>query len=293
MAVKTRRRRFSARLEKRGPLIFDDAPAPLRIGYIKLLLPTYVGESQSTRIARREPLGINEVHELFLARCRIDGYPHEWGGSSSWEALTTHLKSSYWAQFFDFVELLAEMLIEENDRIPFDSPANFDDYRVRINNLMDEENIGWKMDAHGELKRKIRAMDRSISSAEAALDSRFKSAREHYRRSMSYLLSHPIDEANSVREIISALESVAKVIVPKAATLGAGVKELRKKSALNRWGLEIIDKLYAYSNESPFIRHGQINGVAPTRAEAEMIVQTALAMICYVIEVEGKSVERT
>ncbi|WP_285446325.1 hypothetical protein [Xanthomonas sp. fls2-241-TYG-148] len=292
MAVQTKRRRFSARLENRGPLIFDDAPATLRIGYIKLLLPTYVGESRSTRLARREPLGIDEVHELFLARCRIDGDPHEWGESSSWEALTTHLKSSCWAQFFDFVELLGEMLIEKNDCIPFDSPAKFDGYRVRINDLMDEENIGWQMDFHGELKRKIRAMDRSITSAEAALDGRFRSAREHYRRSMRYLLTHPVDEANSIREIISALESVTKVIVPKAATLGSGLKELRKKSNLNRWGLEIIEKLYAYSNESPFIRHGQINGVAPTRVEAEMIVQTALAMICYLIEAGGDNVER-
>ncbi|WP_326520275.1 hypothetical protein [Xanthomonas sp. 3075] len=292
MVVQTKRRRFSARLEKRGPLIFDDAPLSLRVGYIKLLLPTYVGESRSTRIARREPLGIDEVHELFLARCRIDGDPHEWGECSSWEALTTHLKGSCWPQFFDFVELLAELLIEKDDHFPFDSPAKFEVYRIRLNDLLDEENIGWQMDAHGELKRKIRAMNRSISSADAALDSRFKSAREHYKRSLSYLLTHPVDEANSVREIISALESVIKVIAPKVATLGAGVKELRKRGDFNRWSLDIIEKLYAYSNDSPFVRHGHIDGVAPTRAEAEMIVQTALSMICYLIEVGGEGAER-
>lgn len=281
-----RRKKFSARLEKVGAPIVDDAPNTLRIGYIKLVLPTYVGEGHSGRGMRAEPLAAYEVHELFLARCRTDAEPHEWGEASSWDALCSHLKSCSWAHFFDFVELIAELLLDKDDNIPFDSDTGFDVYHLRVNELLDEETIGWRMDGKGELRRNIPTMNKVASSAEAALDGRFKVAREHYRRALSSLLAHPVDEANGVREAVSALESVAKVIVPRSATLGAAVKELRKDACFNRRALDIVERLYTYSNETALVRHGQVDGVPPTRAEAEMVVHAALAMICYIIEVD-------
>ena len=282
MTTKTVKRRFSMRLKKPGVLIFDDAPASLRLGYVALVLPGFV--EPAYRSYNSAPLEVDSIHQLFLARARIDAEPHMWGESSSWDALTSHLKLCDWAQFFDFVELVAELLIDADDRIPHDSDAKFSCYRDALNDLLDEESIGWRMDGAGELKRKVPALRRAIESADGALDKRFSIARQHYKRALQYLLTHPVDEGNSIKEIVSALESVAKVLAPKASTLGAAVAELRKDSRFNRWALDIAEKVYAYSNASPFVRHGQTSGQAPTRAEAEMIVQSGLALICYLVE---------
>ncbi len=281
------RRRFSARLATPREPILDDAPASLRLGYVKIVLPPYLGETNTPRHFRKEPLDTYETHEIFLARCRIDAEPHDWAESSSWQALTSHLKQCEWSLFFDFVELIAELLIEKDDSIPFDSDVQFSAYRTQVNILLGEENIGWQMDADGELRRKTQAMKSAIVATDTALKKPYAIARQHYKRGLAALFSHPMDEATAIREVISALESAAKVIVPRTKTLGTAVIELRKDPRYNRWGLDIIEKLYTYSNNAAFVRHGQRNGDPPHRTEAEMVFQTSLAMICYLIEMAG------
>lgn len=283
------RKRFSARLTTPPAPILNDAPSSLRLGYIKLVLPPYLGERNASHRLRQEPLDTYETHETFLARSRIDAEPHDWCESSAWQALADHLKHCEWSLFFDFVELVAELLIEKDDSIPFDSDVQFSTYRNRVNNLLEEEHIGWQMGADGELHRKTQAMKQAIAAADAALSKPYAMARQHYARGVRALFSHPIDEATAIREIISALECVSKVLAPKSKTLGTAIIDLRKNPRYNRWGLDITDKLYTYSNNAAFVRHGQTTGKAPDRAEAEMIFQTSLAMICYLIENSGVS----
>jgi hypothetical protein len=44
--------------------------------------------------------------------------------------------------------------------------------------------------------------------------------RVHYQKAQAYLYQYPIDEANSIKEIVSALECVSKAFFTKASTLG-------------------------------------------------------------------------
>ncbi len=280
------RARFSARqVSHDRKLIIDDAPERTRIGYIRGVLEKFVGETWRQRGARPEPLEISEVHSQFITICRLDAEPHDWSEQGSWPALTSHLKSCDWTQFYDFVELLGDLLIGHDDHIPFDSSIDFDGYRGMVNALFDEDRIGWVLDPTSSLVRRARALERAVVGAETALTGPFRIARDHYRKALQYLLQHPVDEGNSVKEIISAVESVAKVVSPGASTLGKALIELKKDGRFDPRLLQVMEKLYAYSNDAAMVRHGQVAGRGPTIAEAELTVHLGLASICYLTAV--------
>lgn len=76
----TNRMRFSARYQNGSQdqnLILEDAPRPTRIGYIKGILGSFVGDKSSYRghSNRSEPLDTTETHEKFIALIRDESDP--------------------------------------------------------------------------------------------------------------------------------------------------------------------------------------------------------------------------
>ena len=70
--------------------------------------------------------------------------------------------------------------------------------------------------------------------------------------------------ADSVRESISAVESVARRIAPESSTLGQALKILENKGLLdNRQLKNGFEKLYAYTNSEQGIRHPLLEKNAP------------------------------
>lgn len=283
--------RFSARLaaNQKRPLILDDAPRPLRIGYIKRILNRYVGGPRGYGNNCKEPLDANEMHQNFIALIREEGDPWDFDENSSWAALTEHLKCCEWTAFYDFVEMLGAQLIEKDDEIPFDATVHFSTYMSQVNALFAEDGIGWALNNKSELVRvHPKVLVDSLSAADSALSKDFQTARIHYKKSVDYLYRHPIDEANSIKEIISAVESVARVIEPKASTLGDAIKRLRKDSQFNSMLLDPLEKLYVYCNATALVRHGHSDGVTPTTSDAELALLIGVGYIRYLIEVNER-----
>ncbi|WP_141401649.1 hypothetical protein [Stenotrophomonas sp. CC120223-11] len=264
------------------PLILDDAPAHTRIGYLRAVLTRFAGHRHGS-LPRFQPLIAGELHEVFITICRLDAEPHDWDEQSEWNALSSHLKSCEWPLFFEFVELVGEQLIGVDDSIPFDSDVNFDSYRSSVNELLEADGIGWVLNEKSQLTRRLKALQRAAASADAALTEKFENARVHYQKAMQYLLRHPIDPGNSVKEIACALESVARVLDAKATTLNNALKNRRTDERFSPRLLDMLEKFYAYTNATPFVRHGQVKGAPPTLAEAELAIQVGLASICYLI----------
>lgn len=278
--------RFSARLAatQKKPLILDDAPRPLRIGYIKRILGKFVGESRGIRQQRTEPLDIGEVHQAFIALIREEADPWDFDDNNSWSALTYHLKGCEWSAFYDFVEMLGAHLIEKDDEIPFDQTLHFSAYQSQVNSLLVEDGIGWALNNKSELIRAHpKVLAESLAATDSALSKNFENARIHYQKAAQYLHRHPIDEANSIKEIISAVESVARAIEPKASTLGDAIKRFRKDVRFNPALLEPLEKLYAYSNAAALVRHGHAEGSKPSVADAELALLIGVAYIRHLI----------
>jgi hypothetical protein len=277
--------RFSARFAAtKGTqlLVLEDAPRPTRIGYIKGILGDFVG-------ATTQPLSTYGVHQEFIALVRDEANPSDYDPYDAWEALTYHLKQCSWLEFYDFVELVGGLLLAREDDDPF-SEDYYKNYQARLNALLQEDSIGWSLDNRSHLTRQIpKALAKRVKLTEDQLSDKFATARVHYQKAVTYLYQHPIDEANSVKEIVSALESVAKVIVPQASTLGDAIKTLRKDSAYSAHLLDALEKLYVYSNATPLIRHGHATPGRPSLPEAELSLHIGVAFIRYLINAgEGR-----
>lgn len=284
--------RFSARLEAskgKRAVILEDAPRPTRIGFIKGILGTFVGSDGGYRQQRKEPLETSEVHHEFTALIRDEADPWDYDDQSAWGALTHHLKECQWAEFYDFVELLGALLIKKEAEGPFDEPDHFKAYQTKVNALFQEDGIGWSLGDKSELYRQVpKSLAKRIAGSEALLTDQFDTARVHYQKALTYLHQHPIDEANSIKEIVSALESVSRVLFPKASTLGDAVKLMRKDSKYAPHLVDALEKLYAYSNATPLVRHGHAKQGRPVLPEAELALFMGAAFIRYLIDMGKK-----
>lgn len=284
--------RFSARLEAskgKRALVLEDAPRPTRIGFIKGVLGAFVGTDGGYRHPRKEPLDITETHRAFVALIRDEADPWDYDDQSAWGALTHHLKECAWAEFYDFVELLGALLIKKEADGPFDEPEYFKQYQTKVNALFQEDGIGWSLSDKAELYRQVpKSLAKRVTESEALLADRFDTARIHYQKALQYLHQHPIDEANSIKEIVSALESVSRVLFPKASTLGDALKLMRKDAKYAPNLIDSLEKLYVFSNATPLVRHGHAKPGRPVLAEAELALFMGAAFIRYLIEM-GKT----
>lgn len=112
----------------------------------------------------------------------------------------------------------------------------------------------------------------------------FEGCKEHINKALAYLSDRENpDYNNSVKESISAVESVCSVIVGKdKATLGDALNLLEKKEKLNGQLKSGFEKLYAYTNSAEGIRHA--NGLFAenvTFEEAKFMLVTCCAFINY------------
>lgn len=280
--------RFSARLEaSKGPraLVLEDAPRKTRIGYIRGILSEFVG-SGGRYSPRTEPLDTQETHQAFIALIRDEADPWDYDNNNEWTALTDHPKGCDWTEFYDFVELLGKLLQKKEDERPFDESGFFKSYSTKLNALFQEDGIGWSLGEKSELSRQTpRMLGTRAASAAAALKDEFEPARAHYQKATTYLYQHPIDEANSIKDIISAVESVARAIAPRAATLGDAIKVLRKDARFSSYMLDALEKLYVFGNATPQVRHGHTKPGKPQLAEAELAHTLGIAFILYLIKV--------
>lgn len=280
--------RFSAKFEaSKGKIIqiVEDAPIPTRIGYIKGILPKFIGVDGGYRDPRQQPLEIIEVHHAFIALTRKDMNPWEYDNTSELDALTCHIKGCIWGEFYDFTELVGRLLITKKNADPSDNTEHFKCYQNLVNELFKDDNIGWSLNDRAELIRQIpKFLAQRIETTESLLTDGFDTARLHYQKSLRYLHQYPIDEANSIKEIVSAIESVAKGHFPKASTLGQAVKFMRKDKRYAPLLVDALEKLYAYSNATPLVRHGHTEKSRLNLYEAELALLLGVAFIRYVIE---------
>ena len=279
--------KFSSRLAaNKAPraLIFEDAPRKTRIGYVKSVLPEFVGMTTRGYGERAQPLDPRETHEKFIALIRDESETWDYDPDSSTAALAEHLKGCDWPEFYDFIELVGQLLKKKDDEIPFGDTEYFESYAKKVNALLQEDGIGWHLNEKSELTRQIpRPVAERAEAARDALKDKFAPARVHYQKATDYLYRHPIDEANSIKEIVSAVESVARAVEPKATTLGGAIKLLQRDPRFSTHLLDGLEKLYVYSNATPQVRHGHPASGQPSIEEAELAHAVGVAYILYLI----------
>lgn len=111
---------------------------------------------------------------------------------------------------------------------------------------------------------------------------RYPAASVHIAKAVGFLRGPGVDLENAAKEAVTAVESVAKVILADpAATLGDCVKEFRRRGLLPREMGRILESLYAYRSATPGVAHGGTELPAVSSADATFILGVASVAVRY------------
>ena len=188
----TRSERFSRRhglaRQYEGPLVYDDAPEAVRVGFLTILREEF-------------GLSLNEILEFVcqLLRIRPQGnWSHDWIQSE----LDGLVFRAEWYKFFDIVEAFSEhRSIPAGDR-----------YDNAINQLFEEEGIGWQLQG-GEFEiRGDEPLEKVVEDAFSQLEaSGLEVASQELSEAWHDLSRRPEpDLSGAVHHAMAALEAVAR-----------------------------------------------------------------------------------
>ena len=110
----------------------------------------------------------------------------------------------------------------------------------------------------------------------------FVSRQVYYLKAVKYSTVRPLDSENSIKEITCAIESIGRVMYPKA-TLGRVVKEMKKENLLPQHLITLIENFYVYASAEPSVRHGNPLTSSVAIDDAEFCLHVGAAIIHYLI----------
>lgn len=125
------------------------------------------------------------------------------------------------------------------------------------------------------------AIERAISQTSNA----YSPASEHLKTGVALLARKPTpDYRNSIKESISAVESVCAVITAKPkATLGDALKLIDAQAPLHGALRSAFEKLYGYTSDAQGIRHALMEEATLEQEDAIFMLVACSAFVSYVI----------
>ncbi|WP_448125372.1 AbiJ-NTD4 domain-containing protein [Pseudomonas veronii] len=199
---------------------------------------------------------------------------------SAWSSLKTTMKESYfkmsWHQTYSFIEFIVKMNYNGTKQTLIDE----------FNIVLTRENSAYRFAAEKLIqitsKNEIEEIERAIANSD-----QYAGVRTHIQTSLGFLTDklNP-DYRNSIKESISAVESLAKKLVgDDKATLGQALKVLEKHHNLHPSLKTAFSALYGYTNDASGIRHSLMdNESALTQADARFMLICCSAFINFAID---------
>lgn len=108
---------------------------------------------------------------------------------------------------------------------------------------------------------------------------------EHLNSSIELLSQKPNpDFRNSIKESVSMVEVISRIIEPTENTLGKALSKLDKKQKINGTLIAGFEKLYAYTNDKNGIRHALMDDQNVDIEDAKFFLVSCSAFTNYLIE---------
>lgn len=175
-----------------------------------------------------------------------------------------------WNEVYD----LLEFIVQTHDR---DKPQLAAD----LNQVLARELAGYKF-IHGQLVDITDAQESQLL-AEALADTRFVAVTSHLERALQLLADRKQpDYRNSIKESISAVEAMARVVAeePKA-TLAEALKVIEKNHSLHPALKAGFASLYGYTNDDDGIRHAMLEAPNIDQSDAKYFLLSCTSFINY------------
>lgn len=197
-----------------------------------------------------------------------------------WSDFVTSMRNKYfrmsWHGLYSFVEFL----------VGVDHVGSGQLLAEACNVALDRENSAYRF-VSGRLtpitsSEEISEIENAISGSE-----KFAGVRTHLQTSLGFLVDRQNpDYRNSIKESISAVESLAKKLVgDDKATLGQALKVLEKRHHLHPSLKTAFSALYGYTNDADGIRHSLMDNESQlTKADARFMLICCSAFINFAID---------
>jgi hypothetical protein len=186
-----------------------------------------------------------------------------------------------WYKVYDFIEYIAQ------NYQSIQMPRTNKEFISRCNFYLERE-----VSAYRFVDKQIAPItsEEEIKSIEEALKSKINPVRDHLNRSLELLADRKNpDYRNSIKESISAVESLVKVITgSESGTLGKLLKILENKKGLHPSLKEAFSKLYGYTSDKEGIRHALMKEDTVKFEEAKFMLVACSAFVNYVKAKESK-----
>ncbi|GAB1353175.1 hypothetical protein MASR1M12_19090 [Erysipelotrichia bacterium] len=175
-----------------------------------------------------------------------------------------------WYEKINFIEYVTNMLGQTN-------------FEKDCNKVFEEEHFAYRF-LEGIItpitdRQEIDALEEALEEKD-----RFALVTLHLKDAVAKFSSvlNP-DYRNSIKESISAVESLCKIIAnDQSKSLGKALEIIEKKHPIPNNLKQAFDKLYAYTNDSGGIRHSLKDGdIEPGEAEAKFMLIACSAFINY------------
>ena len=177
-----------------------------------------------------------------------------------------------WNEVYDFLEWVQRWAAQPHrDQMLEDS----------INSVLERELAGYRsidglfVDVTDPIE--VKALHSTLQ------DQDFPAVRSHLQRALQLLADREKpDYRNSIKESISAVESMAKVVTgQEGATLGKALVMLERDGALHPVLKQSFSKLYGYTSDEGGIRHAMLEEPNLTAADAKFFLLSCTSFINY------------
>ena len=191
----------------------------------------------------------------------------------------THVRQWFyaaeWWQIYNFVEFLLTL------------PAA-GAFTRRISFFLEREKSGYRI-LKGQIVPITDPVEIAAVNDAASVGGAFLGARQHLQTAISLFSKKPDpDYRNSIKEAISAVEFVARVVTgnPKA-TLGETLKVISQKMEIHPALRDAMNKLYGYTSDEGGIRHSLLEQSSIDEAEAKFMIVACSAFVNFCIQRSG------
>lgn len=194
-------------------------------------------------------------------------------GDECYNVLRNHFFREDWYRVYDFIEFVLACI-----------PGPMAEKLVRpINSVLTEENAAYRL-VGGHFAPITNQAE--IAAVSEAADIGVEAVREHLKTAIAFLSDRNTpDYRNSIKESISAVESLMKVLSgKKSATLSDGLKRIDEVVVLHPTLKLGFEKLYAYTSDEDGVRHAIFSDRKVSHGDAKYFLVSSSAFINYVFE---------
>jgi len=266
-------KRYNLRPTPQG-LIQEDVPESARIGLLYLLeqfITPYFDDISVIRGFYAAKRMARSSRDNILKKTKAERI----------RTIEAWLTTSKWWDFLDICELISAAVMK----------IRRGEFSRKLNSLFREENIGYEMQ-EGKIERiGTEFTDEQLKNARRLLkDQKFEGADEHFEKAIKALNTRPnTDVENCIKDAVSAIESVGRIIVKNdKALLSDIIKDMAKKGTIPKPLDQAIQKVYAYRGNEPGVAHGAVQASKVTVDEAEFVLAMSAAIIIYLVKKRSK-----